>query len=149
MNSMTTTSFFRCSLLPGLAFFCACSSVDSTPQQEVTAPAAIDCCNISLTCIKAGENSETTYTMGENAPMPKLKIFAYKASEQTAEISFDGVGDGKAVHFNGRLQLISQSGNSYKFNPIGEVAGFEGDASSKFEATPVSLIINLMPDPSI
>ncbi len=115
----------------------------------MTLPATLEYCNISLTCVKAGESSSTTYTMGEQAPMPKLKIFSYNAAGQTAEISFDGVGDGKAVHFNGQLQLISQSGNSFTFKPTGEVAGFEGDASAKFEATPISLTINLIPEPAI
>lgn len=112
-------------------------------------PTTLEYCNISLTCIKAGESSSTTYTMGEQAPMPKLKIFSYNATGLTAEISFDGVGNGKAVHFNGQLQLISRVGNRYTFKPTGEVAGFEGEASAKFEATPVSLIINLVPEPAI
>ncbi len=126
----------------------ACSTVKSD-SPAIAAPTSLDYCNISLTCIKAGESTPTTYTMGEQAPMPKLKIFSYQATGKTAEISFDGVGDGKAVHFNGQLQLIAQSGNSYTFKPTGEVAGFEGDAPVKFEATPVSLIINLIPEPAL
>lgn len=111
----------------------------------MTLPATLDCCTISLTCTKTGESTPTTYCMGENAPMPKLKIFAYKALGQTAEISFDGVGDGRAVHFNGNLQLTAQSGNSYTFTPQGEVMGFEGQSDNTFEATPHTLIINILP----
>lgn len=146
---MTTKTTSLSLLLTGMAFFCSACSPVSVARQEAAVPAAIDYCNISLTCIKAGESQATTFSMGEDAPMPKLRIFAYKPAGQTAEISFDGVGDGRAVHFNGRLQLISQSGNCYTFKPTGEVQGFEGDASLKFEATPVSLIINLMPEPAI
>ncbi len=87
--------------------------------------------------------------MGEQAPMPKLKIFAYKATGQSAQISFDGVGDGKAVHFNGQLHLTAQSGNSYTFTPQGEVAGFEGNEENKFEATPVSIVINIVSAPAL
>lgn len=145
--SATITPFSL--LLTGLVIFCPACSSAPVARQETAVPAAIDYCNICLTCIKTGESRETTFCMGEQAPMPKLRIFTYKPAEQTAEISFDGVGDGKAVHFNGRLQLISRTGNSYTFKPTGEVAGYEGEASQKFEATPVSLIINLMPEPAI
>ena len=146
---MSVHSAYLTLLLVGAAICCtACSSVK--PDKPVmAAPATLEYCNISLTCLKAGESTPTTYFMGEQAPMPKLKIFAYQATGQSAQISFDGVGDGKAVHFNGQLQLISQAGNSYTFKPTGEVAGFEGDAAKKFEATPVSVIINLMPEPTI
>lgn len=115
----------------------------------MTLPTTLDTCTISLTCTKTGESTPTTYCMGENAPMPKLKIFAYNATGQTAEISFDGVGDGRAVHFNGQLQLTAQSGNSYTCTPNGEVIGFEGHAENRFEATPHNLIINILPSPAL
>lgn len=136
-------------LLAGVAVCCtACSSV-KTGQPELVAPPALDYCNICLTCIKSGESSATTYLMGEQAPMPKLKIFAYKATGSTATISFDGVGNGKAVHFNGQLQLTAQSGNSYTFTPQGTVEGFEGESENRFAATPVSLTINILPAPAL
>ncbi len=134
-------------LLAGVAVCCtACSSV-KTGQPELTAPPALDYCNICLTCIKSGESSATTYLMGEQAPMPKLKIFAYKPMGRRAEISFDGVGDGKAVHFNGRMELISCSANSYFFQLSGEMLGFEGEPDAKFEATPHTATITLVPAP--
>ncbi|MDO5470875.1 MAG: hypothetical protein Q4F38_06200 [Akkermansia sp.] len=122
----------------------SCSSV-VTEKQSLVAPAALDYCTISLTGTKSGQASPVTYTMGENAPMPKLKIFAYKAMGKQAEISFDGVGDSKAVHFNGHMELISCSGNSYVFKLNGEMLGFEGDA--KFEATPHTATIKIVPAP--
>ncbi|MBQ4613535.1 MAG: hypothetical protein IJB31_01225 [Akkermansia sp.] len=122
----------------------SCSSV-AAEKQSLEAPAALDYCTISLTGTKTGQTNPVTYTMGENAPMPKLKIFAYKARGKQAEISFDGVGDNKAVHFNGRMELISCSGSSYIFKLNGEMLGFEGDA--KFEATPHTATIQIVPAP--
>ncbi len=146
---MSVHSAYLTLLLVGATICCtACSSVK--PDKPVmAAPATLEYCNISLTCLKAGESTPTTYFMGEQAPMPKLKIFAYTATGQSAQISFDGVGDGKAVHFNGQLQLTAQAGNSYTFTPQGEVTGFEGSAENKFDATPVSLIINIVPAPAL
>ncbi len=112
-------------------------------------PAAIDYCNITLVCQKKGETQTSTYKMGEQAPMPKLKIFTYTPMGTHAQLSFDGVGDGTAVHFDGQVQLTAQSGSSYTFTPQGEVIGFEGEAQNKFEASPVSLIINLVPPPAL
>ncbi|MBR1981589.1 MAG: hypothetical protein IKA23_02430 [Akkermansia sp.] len=139
---------FPAFLLPGIAcagLFCTACSHVAAEKQSLVVPAALDYCTISLTGTKAGQTSPVMYTMGENAPMPKLKIFAYKAMGKQAEISFDGVGDSKAVHFNGHMELISCSGNSYIFKLNGEMLGFEGDA--KFEATPHTATIKIVPAP--
>lgn len=126
-----------------------CSSCSHVPaeKQSLAVPAALDYCIISLTGTKTGQTGPVTYTMGENAPMPKLKIFAYKPMGRRAEISFDGVGDGKAVHFNGRMELVSCSANSYFFQLSGEMLGFEGEPDAKFEATPHTATITLVPAP--
>lgn len=139
---------FPALLLPGLAcagLVCTACSHVAAEKQSLVVPAALDYCTISLTGTKAGQTSPVTYTMGEHAPMPKLKIFAYKPMGRQAEISFDGVGDGKAVHFNGRMELVSSSADSYFFRLNGEMLGFEGDA--KFEATPHTATVKLVPAP--
>lgn len=128
---------------------CTTHSPLHTSVPEMAAPATLSYCKITLSCNKDGENSPTTFIMGENAPMPKLKIFEYKAVGQSAQISFDGVGDGCAVHFNGKLELISQDKNCYTFKPTGEIIGFEGDSENKFQATPISLKINIVPEPQL
>lgn len=135
---------------PFLILTCAglvCTSCSSTvaEKQSLVVPAALDYCTISLTGTKAGQTSPVTYTMGENAPMPKLKIFSYTPMGNHAVISFDGVGDGKAVHYNGSMELVSCSGNSYFFHLKGEMLGFESDV--KFEATPHTATINIVPAP--
>lgn len=125
----------------------SCTPVSPAAQpapQELNVPAEPGDCTISLTGIKNGSNQSVEYKMGYNAPMPKLKIFHYAPQGETAEISFDGVGDGCAVHFNGTIRLTQQTGKTYHFLPTGgEMKGFDPQT---FEATPTNLTITLNPN---
>ena len=125
----------------------SCTPVPSAAQpipQVLTVPADPGDCTITLTGTKIGSNQSVEYKMGYNAPMPKLKIFRYAPQGETAEISFDGVGDGCAVHFNGTIRLTQQTGQTYHFTATaGEMKGFDPE---NFEAKPTHLTITLNPN---
>ncbi len=137
-------------VLTTVAILCTASSctpvapVAQPTRQILTVPAEPGDCTITLTGIKKGNNQQVVYKMGYNAPMPKLKIFLYAPQGESAEISFDGVGDGCAVHFNGTIRLTQQTGKTYHFtSTAGEMKGF---APENFEATPTHLTITLNPN---
>ncbi len=100
----------------------------------------------TLTLIGTKEGKHCTYKMGYSTPMPKLKIFVWQPSGATAEISFDGVGDGCAVHFTGTLTVKKREGNTYTFSAQGEMLGFEGEPRQDITATPHTIIITLNPE---
>ena len=90
-------------------------------------------------------NLQVSYSPTQS-PMAKLKIFEYIPQGSTASISFDGVGDSCAVHFNGTLRLIAHAGKTYTFTPTGEMKGLEGSEPVHFEATPTGITITLNPN---
>lgn len=125
---------------------CSCSTVPPTEQPKpvtLAAPAELGDCTLTLTGVKTGSTTPGVYKMGYAAPMPKLKIFSYIPRGESADISFDGVGDGCAVHFNGTLRTVSQTGNTYQFEVAGEMKGFDPEP---FEATPTGITITLNPN---
>ena len=147
MNISPATSSI---VLMTIAVLCTASSctpvapVAQPTRQILTVPAEPGDCTITLTGIKKGNNQQVVYKMGYNAPMPKLKIFLYAPQGESAEISFDGVGDGCAVHFNGVIRLTQQTGKTYHFVPAtGEMQGFDPQT---FEATPTNITITLNPN---
>ena len=78
--------------------------------------------------------------------MPKLKVFTWKPQGRLAEISFDGVGEHCAIHFNGTMLLSKHIGKTYTFRVHGEMKGFEGESRKDFTATPSSITITLNPE---
>ena len=124
---------------------CSCSTIPTTVS-PLAAPAELGDCTLTLTGIKKGSSIPSVYKMGYDAPMAKLKIFEYIPQGSTASISFDGVGDSCAVHYNGTLRLIAHAGNTYTFTPTGEMKGFEGSEPVHFEATPTGITITLNPN---
>ena len=124
---------------------CSCSTIPTTVS-SLAAPAALGDCTLMLTGIKKGSAPPCVYKMGYDAPMAKLKIFEYIPQGSTASISFDGVGDSCAVHFNGTLRLIAHAGKTYTFTPTGEMKGLEGSEPVQFDATPTGITITLNPN---
>ena len=125
---------------------CSCTTVPIVGQKSAAAlqvPAELGDCTLTLSGTKAGSKQACFYTMGYDAPMPKLKIFAYLPQGDKAEISFDGVGDARAVHFNGTIRLTEQRGKTYRFVPTGEMKGFDPE---NFEASPTGMTITLNPN---
>ena len=125
---------------------CSCTTEPVVAQKRAAGmqvPPELGDCTLVLTGIKLGGTQPCSYTMGYNAPMPKLKIFAYRPQGNRAEISFDGVGDARAVHFNGTILLTAQHGKTYRFEPTGEMKGFD---PLDFEARPTDITITLNPN---
>ena len=110
---------------------------------ELVVPAELGDCTLTLTGRKKGWRKNSTYKMGYDAPMPKLKVFSWVPQGRLAEISFDGVGNAKAVHFNGTMHLKEREGNSFSFDVQGEMKGFD---PKNFTAKPYSITITLNPE---
>ena len=129
-------------------FISATAICSHTVAQEVvqTAPIPQDLGDCTLTLICKKQEQDCTYHMGYSTPMPKLKIFVWQPSGATAELSFDSVGDGCAVHFTGTLTLKKRVGNTYTFSAQGEMLGFEGEPRQDITATPHTIIITLNPE---
>lgn len=120
------------------SFFIGTALADSPLQ----VPLIVDgSCTITLTGKLKNNNKIISYTIGDNTPMPKLKVFRYVPQNTTAELEFDGVGNRTATHFSGTIHLLSVHNNTYTFLPKGVMKGFD------YEATPTSIIITI-PDPS-
>jgi hypothetical protein len=115
-------------------------------QPVLRAPEELGDCTLTLTGRKKGYSKDQTYKMGQGTTMPKLKVFTWKPQGRLAEISFDGVGEPCAVHFNGTMLLTKQIGNTYTFLVHGEMKGFEGESRKDFTATPRSITITLNPE---
>lgn len=115
-------------------------------QPALTAPEELGDCTLTLTGRKKGAGKDKTYRMGPGTAMPKLKVFTWKPQGRLAEISFDGVGEPCAVHFNGTMLLTEHKGNTYTFRVHGEMKGFEGESRKDFTATPSSITITLNPE---
>lgn len=111
-------------------------------EEALIVPAELGDCTLTLEGRKKGRSKSTTYKMGYDAPMPKLKVFLWKPQDRIAEISFDGVGNAKAVHFNGTMLLTERKGNTYTFKVQGEMKGFD---PKDFTATPERIIITINP----
>lgn len=109
-------------------------------------PPELGDCTLTIIGRKPGTNVDCSYKMGYNAPMPKLKVFLWEPKRNTAMISFDGVGDGCAVHFCGTLTLKDAKDNTYIFTAQGEMVGAEGEPAHEFTATPHTIIITLNPE---
>lgn len=126
----------------------SCSSLfnqaPTVPPIKRCAPADLGDCTITLTGKKKGSETHSVYKMGYKAPMPKLKVFQYIPQGENAYISFDGVGDSCAAHYNGTMRLVSQIGKTYHFAPeSGEMKGFDPE---NFEAEPMGVTITLNPN---
>ena len=115
-------------------------------QPVLRAPEELGDCTLTLTGRKKGYSKDQTYKMGQGTAMPKLKVFTWKPQGRLAEISFDGVGEHCAIHFNGTMLLTEHKGNTYTFRVHGEMKGFEGETRKDFTATPSSITITLHPE---
>jgi TPR repeat protein len=112
-------------------------------QPVLRAPEELGDCTLTLTGRQKGCSKDKTYRMGQGTAMPKLKVFTWKPQGRLAEISFDGVGEHCAVHFNGTMYLKEREGNSFSFDVQGEMKGFD---PKNFTAKPYSITITLNPE---
>lgn len=115
-------------------------------QPVLRAPEELGDCTLTLTGRQKGCSKDKTYRMGQGTAMPKLKVFTWKPQGRLAEISFDGVGEHCAIHFNGTMLLSKHIGKTYTFRVHGEMKGFEGESRKDFTATPSSITITLNPE---
>lgn len=156
MKKRINMSFSRSFLQIGAAAImisaCTPEPTGQTPQANMVQPKPIRVlptelgdCTLTITGLKTSTDSTSTFSMGYNTPMPKLKVFTWKPHGEQAELSFDGVGDGAAVHFNGTISLTEQTDNTYTFSTQGEMLGNEGHPPVGFTAIPKQIIITINP----